>query len=281
MANPAHNLGKVFISYSHRDKQWLERLRIHLRPLERESVFDVWDDTRIAAGQNWRNEIQRAVQAARVAVLLVSKDFLASDFIVENELPPLLQAASSKGLTVLPVILSPCRFEQTKSLFELQAVNSPSRTLAEMTEAEQDRVFVELSDQIHAALSKAVIELRNRLQNGFREFDREAEKESRKLDSDPSLKDRDKQFLLAMIQSTFIGRKKTLIWDELQKLNKIRLDEARKCDQQGATALPPDANCDDQQREVLEEEERALDLKDEEAIRTMRALTAGPIRLDG
>src|SRR5205085_5197169 len=124
-ADPLVNLGKVFVSYSHQDKQWLDRLRTHLKPLEREGVFDIWDDTRIEAGGKWRSEIQKAIKAASVAVLLISSASLASDFITEVELPALRQAAKDRGVTILLVILNPCRFEQTKNLRDLEAVNSP------------------------------------------------------------------------------------------------------------------------------------------------------------
>ena len=51
----------VFVSYSHKDKKWLSRLRVHLRPLIREGEIDLWDDSRIQPGLNWRNEIQQVI----------------------------------------------------------------------------------------------------------------------------------------------------------------------------------------------------------------------------
>ena len=74
------------MSYSHEDRPWLERLRVHLRPLERAGLVDLWDDRRIKPGTRWRDEIRNAMAEARIAVLLVSADFLASDFIASNEL---------------------------------------------------------------------------------------------------------------------------------------------------------------------------------------------------
>ena len=69
---------KVFVSYSHKDRHWLERLRVALAPVLRGEETDIWDDTRIAPGANWAEEIRAATERARVAVLLVRADFLAS-----------------------------------------------------------------------------------------------------------------------------------------------------------------------------------------------------------
>lgn len=79
---------QVFVSYSHKDKKWLNRLRVHLAPLERDGLLTVWDDTSINPGANWKKAIREALRAARVAVVLVSADFMASEFIARNELPP-------------------------------------------------------------------------------------------------------------------------------------------------------------------------------------------------
>ena len=84
----------------------MERLQKHLKPLQRQGV-EVWDDTQLKPGEPWRKEIRTALAATKVAILLISADFLASDFIVTDELPPLLIAAAEGGATILPVIISP------------------------------------------------------------------------------------------------------------------------------------------------------------------------------
>src|SRR3954465_12543236 len=67
---------KVFISYSHTDQEWLERLKRHLKPLVREGRLDCWDDTHIRPGDDWKKEIRTALDTAQAAVLLISADFL-------------------------------------------------------------------------------------------------------------------------------------------------------------------------------------------------------------
>ena len=75
--------------------------------------------------------IRRAIERSGVAILLISADFLASDFINEIEVPLLLAgAALSSSTIILPVILSPCSFTSTQPLFQIQAVNDPAQPLS-------------------------------------------------------------------------------------------------------------------------------------------------------
>jgi hypothetical protein len=138
---PPSTRTKVFISYSHKDQEWLERLKRHLKPLVREGNLDCWDDTHIRPGDDWKQEIRTALDTAQVAVLLISANFFASDFINENELPPLLAAAEAKGVRILSVIISASRFARIPNLTRFQAVNPPDRPLAKMSPAEQDDVL--------------------------------------------------------------------------------------------------------------------------------------------
>jgi hypothetical protein len=143
----------VFISYSHKDKIWLERLRTHLKPLERKlPQLDIWDDTRIRAGSDWHADIRSVIARTKVAVLLVTADFLASDFIANNELPPLLEAAESDGAKILSVIVSPSQFLKMPSLSKFHSVNDPSKPLAEMERGKRDAIFVKVTDAIDDSL---------------------------------------------------------------------------------------------------------------------------------
>jgi TIR domain len=149
-----HRRTQVFISYSHHDAQWLERLQVHLRPLVRESTIEVWNDKLINPGASWEAEIQSALAKSKVAILLISADFLASDFIASNELPRLLHAAEEDGATIIPVIVSPSYFLNMEKLARFQAVNDPSKPLVSMTKGEQEAVFVKLAELVESAVGR-------------------------------------------------------------------------------------------------------------------------------
>jgi hypothetical protein len=108
----------------------------------------------LTAGDNWKEEIRRALERSRIAILLVSADFLASDFIAENELPPLLAQAETKGTRIIPVIVKPCRFRREKHLAKFQAINDPQVPLACISEADQEAVYDRIAEAVELSLGK-------------------------------------------------------------------------------------------------------------------------------
>lgn len=138
----------VFVSYSHKDQKWLDRLLVHLTPLEKEFHIVLWSDTRIRPGSQWREDIREALKRTKIAILLVSADFLASDFVRKHELPPLLTSAELEGTTILSLIVSPCRFVRTQEISRFQAINSPDEPLIGASVAEQELTFVKLAHTI-------------------------------------------------------------------------------------------------------------------------------------
>ena len=135
---------EVFICYSHRNKEWLEKTRTYLHPLVRNGAIDLFDDTKIPYGGDWKKIIKDKVASAKIAIFLVSADFFASDFIDLEELPPLLAAAERNGAIALSIIISHCGFEDS-FLSVYRAMNQPSRPLLEMGEGERDKVFNNLA----------------------------------------------------------------------------------------------------------------------------------------
>jgi hypothetical protein len=145
---------KVFISYSRHDREYLDRLLIHLKPLENDGLIDPWADTRLRAGDRWKKEIENALSQAAVAILLISADFLASEFIVDNELPPILRNAADKGTRIIPLILKPCRFARDKYLRDFQAVNDPERALILLSEGDRETLYDAVTAEVEMSLQR-------------------------------------------------------------------------------------------------------------------------------
>ena len=126
-----------------------KQLKIHLR----DEQFRAWDDTRIQPGALWDAEIQQALEAATVAVLLVSTNFLASSYVSDNELPVLLGASADRGLKLLWVLVSPCAFEKAR-LDRFQAVHDVKTSLQALKEESRAGLEAVLTD-IGKAIARA------------------------------------------------------------------------------------------------------------------------------
>ena len=111
---------KIFICYSHADEKFKEEFLKHISGLMRQGVISEWDDRLIDGGADWRTDILDAIATCEVALLFVSSDFLASDFINSVELSEIMKRESEKQISVVPVILRKCVWE--KEIFsKLQA----------------------------------------------------------------------------------------------------------------------------------------------------------------
>ena len=142
---------QIFVSYSHRDKRWLDELIISLKPFTRKRNVNVWDDTKINVGARWRDEIEDALKKAKVAVLLVSRYFLHSDFIAESEFPPLLEAAKKEGLVIVWIPIGHSSYEETE-IADYQAASEPSRPLNSLSESDVDFELVKIAKAIDRLL---------------------------------------------------------------------------------------------------------------------------------
>ena len=142
---------RVFISYASADEKWMDALTTHLEPIARHHPIEAWYDAKIRAGDNWKEEIRRALATTKVAVLLVSANFLKSPFIIEEELPYFFKAARSSELRILWVLLSPCAFVED-GLQDFQAAHDIKKPLSSLTQNEVDASLVAICQQIKEAM---------------------------------------------------------------------------------------------------------------------------------
>jgi len=137
---------QVFICYSHKDERWFNDLRTHLTPYVRNESVTAWSDKQIAPGSKWFKEIEAALAAANVAVLLSTPAFLASDFIHKHELGPLLQKAENGKVNILWIPVRACAYKETP-LKDYQAAGNPDKPLANM-KANRDKTWVRICEEI-------------------------------------------------------------------------------------------------------------------------------------
>jgi internalin A len=125
-----------------------------LSPLVGEDGVDVWDDDRLAPGSEWRMEIRRAIGTANVALLLVSPSYLASQFIKDEELLPLLRAARERGVIILWVLVSHCLYKRT-AIAEFQAAHSVSKPLDSLPIARRNEEILHIAEAVEFALQQS------------------------------------------------------------------------------------------------------------------------------
>ena len=123
---------KVFISYSHKDSEALERLHTHLAPLRSEGLIDTWYDRQILAGERINEEIGRELESCDLFLLLVSPDFLASDYCVNHEMRRALERHRDNEAHVIPIIVEPCDW-LSSPLRELKALPYDGESISKWT----------------------------------------------------------------------------------------------------------------------------------------------------
>ena len=139
---------QIFISYSHKDNKKLEELKIMLKGKFREEEIRIWDDSKIQPGEKWGEKIDEALSFARVAVLLVTKNFLASDFIMEKELPYILTEVNEGFVKIAWIYWGYCNYEGTE-LEKFQALNDLTRPLDRLNKPEREAKLSEIVHRIY------------------------------------------------------------------------------------------------------------------------------------
>lgn len=144
----------IFISYSHKDEPFKDKLATQLGVLQKEGILDMWDDRRIGAGEDWYNKIEKAIQAASLAILLVSADFLTSKFILGEEMPRLLKKREEEGLVIFPVIIKPCPWKQVRWLAQMNLRPKDGRPISGGNDYQIDSDMASIAEEIAGIIPK-------------------------------------------------------------------------------------------------------------------------------
>ena len=116
---PLRAPSSIFVSYSHKDEAEKSQLMTHLGVLGYAHRTKAWSDDQIAAGANWEKEILKAIESAKIAVLLITANSLTSDFILKTEVPRILARHGQGRLQVVPIIGRPCGWQHHTWLAEM------------------------------------------------------------------------------------------------------------------------------------------------------------------
>jgi tetratricopeptide (TPR) repeat protein len=102
---------EVFCCYAREDQEMLEHLKKHLMPLQRQSQITVWSDTDLNAGVEWEKELHQHLESADIILLLISPDFIASDYCYSTEMNRAIERHEQGSTQVIPLLLRPVHWD--------------------------------------------------------------------------------------------------------------------------------------------------------------------------
>jgi hypothetical protein len=141
----------VFLSYIKKDEPLLRKLEIHLSLLKRQRLISTWDNRQIVAGTDWAKEVDQRLEQASIILLLVSADFLASDYCYEREMQRALQRHEAGQARVIPIIIRPCDWKSAP-FAHLQPL--PTAAKAVTTWSNPDEAWVDIAQGVRKALEE-------------------------------------------------------------------------------------------------------------------------------
>jgi hypothetical protein len=142
---PSDSAVEVFFSYSHEDEALRDQLANHLSSLQRQGVIQKWHDRQIPAGKEWAGQIDAHLEAAQIILLLISADFIASDYCYDVEMTRALERHQAGEARVIPIILRPTEF-QGMEFSRLQALPRDAKPVTSWEN--RDEAFLNIAQGI-------------------------------------------------------------------------------------------------------------------------------------
>jgi hypothetical protein len=139
----------IFISYSHKDRSWLDYVRSFFEPLAEHWTLQIWDDEKLRIGDDWRGDIYSALDASRIFILLVSRYALASRFILTEEVGRILKRPKGE-VQLCPIVVTPYFAKGLDWLDQPNRRPREGKALSELQDPDRDREMVIIAEQIDA-----------------------------------------------------------------------------------------------------------------------------------
>jgi len=147
----------VFFSYAREDEEFRDELEKHLSVLKRQGIIQGWHDRRITPGKKWQDEIDTRLDLARIILLLISVDFLNSDYCYGIEMKRALERHKLGKARVIPIILRTCDWENVKELSQLQALPKDAKAVSRWPD--RDEAFTDIAKGIRKAIEELLADL--------------------------------------------------------------------------------------------------------------------------
>jgi hypothetical protein len=142
---------EVFFCYSHKDEKLRDKLEKHLSLLKREGLIAGWHDRKISAGNEWKGQIDKHLDSARIILLLVSAEFVASDYCYDIEMRRAMERHEAGDARVIPIILRPCDWHSAP-FGKLQALPKDAKPVADWKS--QDHAFNDIARGMRAVVKE-------------------------------------------------------------------------------------------------------------------------------
>ena len=147
---------RVFVSYSRQDVLYKDKVLQQLRVLERQGLVATWSDDRISPGSDWHKELTEQLDGASIVVLLITANFLTSDFILNEEVPRAFEKRREAGLQIIPVLCRPCAWDMVDWLNQLAMWPAGAQPLWVKEDDDPEQLLSDLAREIARISGKPI-----------------------------------------------------------------------------------------------------------------------------
>ena len=142
---------EIFFCYAHEDKTYLNKLKKHLIPLQRGHLIDTWHDADISPGAVWEEEVNKHLNTAHIILMLISPDFMASDYCYSKEMMRAIERHEQRDARVIPILIRPTHWHEAP-FSKLQALPTDAKPITDPSWVTQDRAFIKITEGVRKAI---------------------------------------------------------------------------------------------------------------------------------